>query len=768
MIAGTLGPVASAFSICALVKQWRMHIPPGADVTKADFVPDPSWLIGINAAQLVIALIANMFLLLNMARRVRFSIAQPITIVGWYISALCLIALAATASGPLVEQPIIEYVWSQAFYYGIFAAVLYFIVATLMAVTVWGAQAGHYEKDFGLTTSQRTLMLQTIMFLMYLLLGALIFSHVEGWEYLDAVYWADITLFTVGYGDFSPSTKLGRGLLIPYAFIGVISLGLVIGSIRSLILDRGKRRLDARMLENKRRQYLRHLRRRGKDGILDPIKNDSQSAELDWNVPGNMPRTELERREREFELMRKIQNRAATRRRWTAMAVSFSTWVVLWLVGAKIFQESEGPYQNWSYFDAFYFAFTGLTTIGYGDLTPVSPCGKAFFVFWSLLALPTMTVLISNAGDTIVVWIRDGTLKLGNLTILPGERGFKKEIKMVLAKLSFGVWYDDVDIEESAPGFFGAAQEREEEAETDSEEGEFDGDEPDVHNDPGFQEKTGQEQAHDEPAEPKEPQRRETADAAETSKASGSIRIADPPAKPQTASTHNSKPKEKGRDGQRPASSSHSPGRDEKFGPPKRADTMAREDIPTSLPKSRAQYHLVLIDEISRVTKHLQHSPPRKYTFKEWAWYLCLIGEDESSAETHRKPERKPDAAGERGLSRSGTHRSSLFSAGRHGSHAEGKGDDGAGTEVGTGGGGVDADGNVIKWSWVGHRSPLMDTKEEAEWILDKLEQKLKEELKAVVVEQEGKDGTLEAKTEEARHDIEEKQQKHEPVEIGH
>lgn len=31
------------------------------------------------------ALVSNAFLLLNMTKRVRFSIAQPVTIVGWYV-----------------------------------------------------------------------------------------------------------------------------------------------------------------------------------------------------------------------------------------------------------------------------------------------------------------------------------------------------------------------------------------------------------------------------------------------------------------------------------------------------------------------------------------------------------------------------------------------------------------------------------------------------------------------------------------------------------
>lgn len=301
MIAGTLGPVASAFSICALVKNWRQHILPGSDVTKAVFIPDPTWLLVVNAIQLVIAIVANVFLLLNMTKRVRFSIAQPITIVGWYISAICLIALCATASGPLELQPQVEYVWSQAFYYGIYAAILYFIVASLMVVTVWGAAAGHYAKDFELTTSQRTLMLQTIVFLTYLLVGALVFSTIEGWDFLDSVYWADVTLFTVGFGDISPQTRLGRGLIVPYALVGIISLGLVIGSIRSMMLDRGKHRLEARMLEKQRRLSIRRIVRKGHAGVLEPVDGDVSDASSRSRL------TEFERRQKEFQLMRKIQ-----------------------------------------------------------------------------------------------------------------------------------------------------------------------------------------------------------------------------------------------------------------------------------------------------------------------------------------------------------------------------------------------------------------------------------------------------------------------------
>lgn len=438
MIAGTLGPVASSFSICALVQPWRQQLVPGGDIKEAPFVTNPWWLTTANSIQLAIAITSNLFLFFNMAGRVRFSLAQPITIIGWYISAICRISLSATAAGPLLKDikfPKDELVWSQAFYYGIWAAILYFFDASLMAVTFWGALSGHYRKDFMLTFSQRTLMLQTITFLLCLLIGARVFSKVEDWNYLDAVYWADVTLFTIGFGDYAPKTTLGRALLVPYALFGIISLGLIIDSVMNLVLERGRRRFQARIEEKTRRKMVRTITRKGDDGILKPIR---ERSEISRTQSDKIPVTEFERRRAEFALMRKIQHQSASRRRWMAMASSTCSWLVLWLVGAAIFERTEKPYQNWSYFDSFYFCFEAWTTIGYGDLTPMSNAGKSFFVFWSLLALPTMTVLISHASDTVVMFIRNGTVEVGNVTILPGDEGFIGNMKHVISKITFG------------------------------------------------------------------------------------------------------------------------------------------------------------------------------------------------------------------------------------------------------------------------------------------------------------------------------------------
>ena len=80
-----------------------------------------------------------------------------------------------------------------------------------------------------------------------------------------------------------------------------------------------------------------------------------------------------------------------------------------------------------SYFQALYFCYVSLLTIGYGDLSPKSNAGKPLFIVWSLVAVPTMTILISDMGDTVIASFKRGTFKLADWTVLP-KAGLWREL----------------------------------------------------------------------------------------------------------------------------------------------------------------------------------------------------------------------------------------------------------------------------------------------------------------------------------------------------
>lgn len=67
--------------------------------------------------------------------------------------------------------------------------------------------------------------------ILILLGGALFYHLVEGWRFVDSLYFAAITLTTIGFGDFVPKTDAGKIFTVVYIGIGV---GLILGFINAV------------------------------------------------------------------------------------------------------------------------------------------------------------------------------------------------------------------------------------------------------------------------------------------------------------------------------------------------------------------------------------------------------------------------------------------------------------------------------------------------------------------------------------------------------
>ncbi|KNG46867.1 potassium channel [Stemphylium lycopersici] len=462
LLAATLGPLANVSSIAALVTPWRQrNIIDGVVLTDFEGVPfgDPRWCYWINVASLICGFLGNLFLLLNFTQRIRYIIALPATVILWYLSSGFLIAITICMN--TYEPPVRpEETYTQGFWYAIAAAVFYTICSMILMVNMLGYFLGHYPENFALSESQRTLILQTMTFFIWLGGGSAVFAKLEqdagneSWRFADALYFCDVTILTVGFGDLVPSTDVTRGIVFPYSVGGTITLALIVSSLYTAVrelgdekivqkhIDRMRERVAERTVTSSfdlrhREREAHHLLRKRKLGfprISAPIEPRPFRAPMGETVQHtsalprvtnalgitSQPKILLLKEEKDrFEAMRKIQADSKRFKQWMALFWSISTFLILWCVGAVVFWITEQDSQDLTYFQSLYFCYVSLLTIGYGDLAPKTNSGRCFFVIWSLIAVPTMTILVSDLGDTVVANFKKWSDEFADFTVLP-------------------------------------------------------------------------------------------------------------------------------------------------------------------------------------------------------------------------------------------------------------------------------------------------------------------------------------------------------------
>ena len=322
---------------------------------------------------------------------------------------------------------------------------------------------------------------------------------------------------------------------------------------------------------------------------------------------GKAGSTEMERREQEFNLMRKAQANAKFANALIALSISLGFWLFLWFIGAVIFWQAEVTGSQWSFFESLYFTYVSFLTIGYGDFEPNTNSAKPTFVLWALLALPTLTVLIGALGDAISEGVNTVTLLIAEK--LPAKTDALTALKQGANKAKGTE--DGAFSTAKPPGFMS------------------DSEDPENHMD------DGEAQA---------------------------VKELQPSSKPEP-------------DGGQKA----------------HHGTAASHYRP-----------LLLMREIENVVEHVDASPPRKYTYAEWTWFLTLLGEDESDPSQHRSAEAVRE-----------------YDQGEY--HDKDVREPGLQEET---------KGPIKPWSWLGERSPLMSTDDEPKWVLQRLMEALRRELK--------------------------------------
>jgi pheromone shutdown protein TraB len=103
-----------------------------------------------------------------------------------------------------------------------------------------------------------------VLVILILTLGTIVYHSVEGWRWLDSLYFSVIVLTTIGFGDFVPVTDIGKIFTILYVFMG---LGILLGFVNA-------------SGEHLRKQQLEKMSRREQILIWD-TGNTMEEMELD-------------------------------------------------------------------------------------------------------------------------------------------------------------------------------------------------------------------------------------------------------------------------------------------------------------------------------------------------------------------------------------------------------------------------------------------------------------------------------------------------------
>lgn len=371
VITACLGPVANTISIACVVEKWREYGTPSPQSHNGDInshqIQDPHGIFAVNVISLVLGFVSNIVLLCHFSRKLSYLTSQLINIVGWTVAGILLMVDVIVCSVRDVHG---DQQKTIGFWYACITSGLYLGCTITLTIHFIGYKLSKYPATFNLLPNERSIMVFTVFLSLWLIWGAGLFSGLLHISFGNALYYCCVSLLTVGFGDILPSNVAAKIMILFFSLSGIIILGLIVYMTRSIIQKSSGPVWYFHRLETSRSKIWKKV------------------------IDGKLVVTD----EEAFLLMNKMKKRATFRGTISSILGTMLTFIVFWLFGALVFRYAEG----WSYFNAIYFCFLCLLTIGYGsDFAPSTGAGRAFFVLWGIGAIPLMGAIISTVGDVL-------------------------------------------------------------------------------------------------------------------------------------------------------------------------------------------------------------------------------------------------------------------------------------------------------------------------------------------------------------------------------
>ncbi len=83
---------------------------------------------------------------------------------------------------------------------------------------------------------------RALLYVLFTLLASssVFYWHIEGWSLVDSLYFSVMTMSTIGYGDFTPTTTLSKLFTIVFALLSIGVFVAVVSKLVEIVLKRTK------------------------------------------------------------------------------------------------------------------------------------------------------------------------------------------------------------------------------------------------------------------------------------------------------------------------------------------------------------------------------------------------------------------------------------------------------------------------------------------------------------------------------------------------
>ncbi|GAA5843546.1 hypothetical protein JCM9279_000788 [Rhodotorula babjevae] len=410
LLAQLLCPLAPLFSLPGLTEHWYVKRDPDGQIITSR--PDPPLIIAAGSVTFALAVLANLAILLRLVEtHPRFFSVTTITFLSIHIAVN---AVALTIFGVEHAQPD-GYVLSTAFW--LTAASGCVALAAVVCLFVDGLATQWYiSGGTGISGKQRSLVVAFDFFIALILVGSVSYRYlIPDVTFLDTVYLCVQSLLTIGFGDVVPSTTGAQVFSLFFNTIGILTFALLVAFTRETALEAMQTEYKAQeqvLLNRLSRRWhgerthhagffahalaflsfgLYHTREQQQEEQDAGVEDEGRRRGSLEVIEEEKERIDEQRYEEAITELKKERDREFR----SQLVVSFTLFLVFWLVGAAAFSALEG----WSYWIAFYFVFIMSSSIGFGDFSPSTQGGRAFFCVWAIVGAGTLTVLFSVLAD---------------------------------------------------------------------------------------------------------------------------------------------------------------------------------------------------------------------------------------------------------------------------------------------------------------------------------------------------------------------------------